>query len=180
MALIPIIGRSRRQIVSDDERAPRRGFQNPFTLFLYPDVTLLLFLNAIAYAVLYAVTASMSTLFKETYPFLDETAIGLSFLAVGGGMLIATLINGRLLDREYRRVRDKMIRNLKTAAGEKSTSLKAEDVTKEENFPIEYVRLRVIPLYLCIFVCSVTPYGWVLHQRVSLAVPLILHLFGEF
>lgn len=177
--LIPIIGRSKQNMASDIEIPPRRGFQNPFTLFLYPDVDLLLALNAITYAVLYAITTTLSTLFKEAYPELDETELGLCFLAIGGGMLISTLLNGRLLDRDYRRTREKMVANLKTLEAEKGLVMQPEDVTKEENFPIELVRLRLLPIYLVIFITCVVPYGWVLRQRVSLAVPLILQIMSK-
>jgi len=49
---------------------------------------------------LYAVIASISTLFKETYTYLDlnETSLSLCFYAVSEEMLIATFINGSLLD----------------------------------------------------------------------------------
>lgn len=93
--------------------------------------------------------------------------------------MCSTLINGRLLDSEYRHTREKMIRNLKTLEAEKGVTMLPEDVTKEENFPIEFVRLRLLPLYLIAFICCVVPYGWVLQQRVSLAVPLILQIISE-
>jgi hypothetical protein len=177
-ALIPIIGRSKQQ-ASDAERPPRRGFQNPFTLFLYPDISILLVLNGIIYAILYGVTASISVLFQSAYPFLTETDIGLCFLGMGGGMLLATLTNGRLLDREYRIVREKMIKNLEAIGMEKGQELKPEDVTREEYFPIELARLRLLPVYLLISSACSIGYGWSVEKRVSLAVPLILHVISE-
>jgi len=174
--LIPIIGRSREQ-TPDCERPPRRRFQNPFALLLYPDIALLLALNAIAYAVLYGITATISSLFQIAYPSLSETDIGLCFLALGGGMLIATLTNGRVLDNEYRNIKEKMIRNLRTIQVEKGEAAQPGDVTKDEYFPIEYARLRLLPFYLIIDIICTIGYGWSLQRRVSLAVPLILHIF---
>lgn len=176
-ALVPIIGRSRWKAEADVERPPPRNFQNPLTLFLYPDVTLLLSLNAIVNSVYYAVTASLSTIFQQTYPHLSETETGLCYLALGGGMLIASVTNGRLLDRDYRKVREEMLRKRTTA--EKGSVLAPEDVSKDEEFPIELARIRMLPLYLIIFICCVLPYGWALQQRVSIAVPLILQIFSE-
>ncbi|KAH9937306.1 major facilitator superfamily domain-containing protein [Fomitopsis serialis] len=150
---IPVIGRKRKSSAPLDPSARplRRGFINPFRLFLLPDVSLLLFFNGVVYAVFYGVTTSISTLFQDTYPYLTETEVGLCFLAIGGGMLIGGIVTGKVIDREYRRVKDQMI-----AASEKETDpekkLSPEEVTKEEHFPIEKARLRLMPLYLGLFV----------------------------
>lgn len=175
LPLIPVIGRSRQNVTPQDPStrpAPRR-FNNPFVLFLYPDITLLLLFNGIVYAVFYGVTTSISTLFKTTYPYLSETEIGLCFLAIGGGMLIGGVFTGRLVDKEYRRAKRQML-----AAQEKETDpekrLSPEDVTKEEHFPIERARLRLMPLYLGIFVAICIGYGWALDKKANIAAPLIL------
>ncbi|KAJ7162206.1 hypothetical protein C8R46DRAFT_1222349 [Mycena filopes] len=44
--------------------------------------THLLLINAVVYAVVYGVTASISSLFHDTYPWLSETKLGLCFLTV--------------------------------------------------------------------------------------------------
>ncbi|OSX67227.1 hypothetical protein POSPLADRAFT_1051377 [Postia placenta MAD-698-R-SB12] len=175
LPLIPVIGRSRQNVTPQDPStrpAPRR-FNNPFVLFLYPDITLLLLFNGIVYAVFYGVTTSISTLFKTTYPYLTETEIGLCFLAIGGGMLIGGVFTGRLVDKEYKRAKRQML-----AAQEKETDpekrLSPEDVTKEEHFPIERARLRLMPLYLGIFVVICIGYGWALDKKANIAAPLIL------
>ena len=178
--LIPIIGRKRRGSVSKPAaRPPKRGFQNPLKLFLYPDVTLLLFFNGVVYAVFYGVTTSISVLFQDTYPFLSETEVGLCFLAIGGGMLFGGVVVGRIIDREYRRVKVQMI-----AASEKEPDpdkrLRIEDITKEENFPIEKARLRLMPVYLATFVAMCIVYGWLLDAKVNIAGPLIIQIVCEF
>ena len=58
--LIPVIGRT-RQNTDEVTRPPRRGFANPLLLFLYPDVTLTLFFNALVYSLFYCVIATIST-----------------------------------------------------------------------------------------------------------------------
>ena len=55
----------------------------------------MLLFNATLYAVFYGVTASISTLFSDIYPFLNQTDIGLCFLGIGGGMAIGSVIGGR-------------------------------------------------------------------------------------
>ncbi|EIN12517.1 MFS general substrate transporter [Punctularia strigosozonata HHB-11173 SS5] len=134
------------------ERAPAKHFANPFELFLYPDLDFLLVFFALVYAVLYGVIASMSSLFAVAYPFLDETDLGLLFLAIGGGMVVGTATMGKVLDWEYRRIRNGL----------------------EENFPIEKARLRLIPFLLIIYAGCVLGYGWCLQDRMHISVPLIL------
>ncbi|KAI0727810.1 major facilitator superfamily domain-containing protein [Fomitopsis betulina] len=178
--LIPVVGRNREGDVSDPAaRLPKRSFHNPLRLFLLPDVTLLLFFNGVVYAVFYGVTTSISVLFEQTYPYLSETDIGLCFLAIGGGMLFGGVAAGRIIDKEYRRVKTQMI-----AASEKELDpdkrLKIEDITKEENFPIEKARLRIMPLYLATFVTTCIIYGWLLEAKVNIAGPLIIQIVLGF
>ncbi|KAL6298706.1 MFS general substrate transporter [Sparassis latifolia] len=175
--IIPVIGRHVEESSDHASRPPPKGFANPFVLFLYPDVTLLLLYNAIVYAVFYGVTTSISTLFSSTYPYLSETEIGLCFLAIGGGMLIGGVITGKLLDRDYRRYKEKMLLALEETGNEK---MRPEDVMKEENFPIERVRLHLMPYYLSLFVVTCIGYGWCLDAKVSIAGPLILSFIIGF
>lgn len=91
-------------------------------------------------------------------------------------MLIAVVINGRLLDRQYRMIKEKMIMNLDTLRVESGEALRPEDVTRDEYFPIEYARLRMLPIFLAVLSVCTIGYGWSLEQRVSLALPLVLHV----
>ncbi|EKM49547.1 uncharacterized protein PHACADRAFT_214109 [Phanerochaete carnosa HHB-10118-sp] len=175
--LLPIIGRDRIGGSDDDvERPPKAKFRNPFRILFYPDVFILLIFTGFLNALFYAMTASISTLFSVTYPYLSETTIGLCFLAIGGGMLAGSLVNGRVLDLEYRRVQ----RNLERRAREDPEyDVPLEDVTKDEHFPIEYARFRTMPVYFVICVSVAIGYGWALQSKVNIAVPLILQIiFG--
>ncbi|KAI8981383.1 MFS general substrate transporter [Trametes punicea] len=170
--LIPIIGRT-AQDVDPSDKAPRRGFANPLILFTYPDVSLLLFFNALVYAVFYGVTATISTLFQPTYPFLNETDTGLCFLAIGGGMLIGGVVTGEILDREYQRVKRKLICKVES---DPEKRIRPEDVTREEHFPIELARLRLMPVFFAVYVAACIGYGWCLKAGVNIAGPLILQI----
>ncbi|CDO75510.1 hypothetical protein BN946_scf184935.g46 [Trametes cinnabarina] len=172
MPLIPVIGRTSQDVDLSD-RPPRRGFANPFVLFTYVDVSLLLFFNALVYSVFYGITATISTLFQPTYPFLNETDTGLCFLAVGGGMLIGGVVNGKILDHDYQRVKRNLIRRVEA---DPEAKIRPEDVTKDEYFPIEYARLRLMPLLFGIFVAACIGYGWCLQAGVNIAGPLILQI----
>ncbi|PCH33997.1 MFS general substrate transporter [Wolfiporia cocos MD-104 SS10] len=175
--LIPVIGRHRSNNALQDPstRPARRRFNNPLVLFLYPDITLLLVFNAVVYAVFYGVTTSISVLFQSTYPYLTETEVGLCFLAIGGGMLVGGIITGRVIDYEYRRTKRQVITALKKTDPEKR--IKPEDITKDENFPIEKARLRLMPFYFGLFVATCVAYGWTLDAKVNIAGPLVLQIF---
>ncbi|KAH9950874.1 major facilitator superfamily domain-containing protein [Amylocystis lapponica] len=151
------------------------GYSNPLKLFLYPDITLLLAYNSILYSLFYGVTTSISTLFHQTYPFLNETEIGLCVLAIGGGMLFGGVITGKVLDREYKRVKDAMIRDTEKET-DPEKRIAPEDVTKDEYFPIEQARLRLLPVFFGVFVAGCVGYGWTLEKKVSIAGPLVLQI----
>jgi hypothetical protein len=132
--VIPIIGRQVSQRPTVARGVTAKVFRNPFRLFLQLDILLLLALNAIVFAVFYGINASISSLFSAAYPFLDETKIGLCYLAVGGGMAMSSLIIGRVLDWEYQTFR-KRVETRITALG-----LTTADIRKEDLFPLEQVR----------------------------------------
>lgn len=171
--LLPIIGRKRIGTNDDVERPPKAKFQNPFRILFYPDVFILLFFTGFQNSLFYAMTASISTLFSVTYPYLSETTIGLCFLAMGGGMLVGSLVNGRVLDFEYRRARHNLERR---AREDPEYDVPLEDVTKDEHFPIEYARFRTVPIYFVICIAVAIGYGWALQSKVNIAVPLILQV----
>jgi predicted MFS family arabinose efflux permease len=109
-------------------------FRNPFGLFLQPDILLLLALNATAFAVFFGINASISSLFLAAYPFLDETKIGLCYLAIGGGMIMASSTMGRVLDWEYQTFRKRAEARIAVLG------LTTADIRKEDSFPLEQVR----------------------------------------
>ncbi|KAF8200056.1 major facilitator superfamily domain-containing protein, partial [Mycena galopus ATCC 62051] len=151
-AVIPIIGRD-----------GRRQF-NPLLLLLHVDVALLLLINGTVYCVFYGVTASISTIFHDTYPQLNETEIGLCFLSVGGGMVLGSLFGGKLLDWNYRKLRRAVRADDSTVA----------QVTDTRKYSADHIfstwragPLRLLPAFLALFVVSCIGYG-------CIAGPLIL------
>ncbi|EGO05326.1 hypothetical protein SERLA73DRAFT_157893 [Serpula lacrymans var. lacrymans S7.3] len=169
--LIPIVGRGR--INYSAGRPSPQPLTNPLRIFTYPDVAALLFFNGVIYAVFYGITTSISSLFVQAYPFLTETDVGLCFLAIGGGMMFGSIFMGRFLDRDYKSMKNQMIRK---AEADPEHRINPEDVTMDEHFPIEMARLRTIPIYLVIFAACTIGYGWCLQERVNLAGPLILQI----
>jgi hypothetical protein len=174
-AWIPVMSHSRTGS-SPVDKPDKEPWINPLRMLFYPDVFLLLFYNGIVYSAYYGVTASLSVVFQKSYPFLSETDVGLCFLAIGGGMIVGSVFTGKFLDRDYQSIKNQIIRRAE-ADGEKA--MRPQDVTNEENFPIERARLRTTPIYLAIFVTTTVGYGWCLEKSVNLAVPLILQIISE-
>ena len=170
---MPIVGRNRVMKHTSDA-PPREPFKNPFKMFLYPDVFILLFFNGTLYAVFYGVTASLSISFEDTYPYLTQTDIGLCFLALGGGMFLGTTVTGKLMDAYYRKIRD----NRNSQAQTEPKTIDSD--TRAEAFPIEQVRLQLMPYLIVIYTSCVIGYGWSLQAKTFIAVPLILQFISAF
>lgn len=90
-------------------------------------------------------------------------------------MLIGGVVNGKLLDREYRILKEKLIRKAKAdRESGVADALLPEDITKPENFPIELARFGKMPYYAAVYAITVIGYGWCLEAKVSIAGPLVL------
>jgi len=153
---------------------PRSRSINPFRLFTQIDVLLVLFYNAVVYSVFYAMTASLSILVAQQYPFLTEAEIGLCFLPIGLGTIIGSVATGKILDREYKRAQ--AMQEWRVQALESPVVATGPD-SSSDYFPLEKARLRLTPLYVIVFVSCTVAYGWCMETRVSLAAPLILTFF---
>jgi hypothetical protein len=173
---ISFIGRH-RVMNKSGERPPRKAFTNPLFMFTFPDVFILLVFGGTNYAVLYGVIATVAAIFQDEHPHLNETDIGLCFLSMGIGMLVGTVFSGKLMDLNYRNVRDEFYRHART------DKEKVDDKAFEKDdpaFPIEKARLQTVPYLVFIYAICVTGYGWSLHSNVSIALPLILHFISKF
>ncbi|KAI9454143.1 MFS general substrate transporter [Lactarius psammicola] len=163
-APMPIVGRH-HVTKKPGELPPRKPFTNPFMMFTYPDVFILLLFNGTFYAVFYGVTASLSTSFEEIYPYLTQTDIGLCFLAIGGGMFVGTTLTGKLMDAHYRKIK-----------GQPQPKKAIDPGSLPDSFPIERARLQIMPYLIVLYTSCVIGYGWSLQARTSIAVPLILQV----
>jgi hypothetical protein len=133
--IIPLVGR-RRNDFPPSPTPPKPRYKNPLPILFNVDILLLLIFNGMFAAVYFGVTASISTLFHEIYPFLNQTQLGLCFLTIGSGMIVGSTLSGRLLDWDFQRV--KKLELAKRALEEKSSVAPDEDLG---NFPLE----RVLP-----------------------------------
>ncbi|KAJ7140847.1 MFS general substrate transporter [Mycena epipterygia] len=175
--VIPIIGRHSIQSPATVDKstaasAGRKKFQNPLLLLLHVDIILLLVINGVIYSVFYGITASISSIFHDAYPQLNETELGLCFLTLGGGMVIGSLFCGRVLDWDYQNVRRSML-----TQDSQQEQLNEKAGKTDNAFPIEKARMRLLPGLIAVFATSCIGYGWCIDRRTSIAGPLIL-LFG--
>ncbi|XWW99343.1 hypothetical protein V2A60_007352 [Cordyceps javanica] len=124
---------------------------------------------AVYYTVWQMSITAMSSLFKDRYG-LSEIQIGLTFIANGVGCMLGTLVTGRILDADYRRVKAKL-------ATTTTTGHPADDGSDEASslFPIETARLRLIPLFSLLQCLSLLLFGWTIQypRSVPIAVPII-------
>jgi predicted MFS family arabinose efflux permease len=144
-----------KEAFGPDSRAKPKHSVNPFVLFTYPDVIVLLSFTGLVYAVNYTITATISSSFARNYPQLSETVLGLCYLPVGAGMILGSTMTGKMLDWEYARIKER----------------------SGDNFTIEHARLRFMPFYLGLFIVCVIGWGWAIQTAVHIAVPLILAVF---
>ncbi|TVY80298.1 Itaconate transport protein, partial [Lachnellula suecica] len=154
-----------------DELARKRGpvrFPNPLETLVVAfekEGFLVLFFAGIVYAGFYAIITGMPSQLKDIYGF-DDLKVGLMYLPISGGSLVAAFTQGKIIDwswfREGRRV------------GIKVTKSRQQDLT---HFPVEKARLQVAIPMLALTVIFTIIYGWILHFRTSLAGPIIMLFF---
>lgn len=134
---------SRRDLESDGSVLPsppldgsEMGWKvpNPWSslrlLFARP-VGLLLFANGVVFGSYYAMTAGIPAEFQKVYQ-LDDFAIGLCFLPAGLGSLFSAVLNGFVVDWNYRR--------MSRVPGETANNGIKQDILL---FPVERARLQI-------------------------------------
>lgn len=148
----------------------------PLRILVSKQAAPIIFFLAIYYAVWQMSITVMSSLFEQRYG-LGETQIGLTFIANGMGSMIGTLVTGKILDVDYRRVKAKhearsQRPDIETGGG----NLTRRTTTHpEDHFPLEQARLRLVPLFSLFQCLSILLFGWTIQysHRVHIAVPII-------
>ena len=140
-------------------------FPNPLkTIYIIgeKDVALVLFYNSLIYTAFYDVMASMPVMFKQTYGF-NDLEVGLCYLPFGAGCAITSFVNGKLLDRNYKKIAKRIGFAIDRKHG--------DDL---RHFPIEEARLGIIWPILGVGLVSILCYGWAMEKNAHLAAPLVL------
>lgn len=152
---------------STDQFAPKKHVDifGPLKILLSNHAAPIIIFLAIYYGVWQMSITAMSSLFESRYN-LTEVQIGLTFIANGVGSMVGTLITGKILDKDYRRVKAKY---------EASLDTERRESTQEENFPLEKARLRLVPTFSLLQCLSILLFGWAIQHphKVHIAVPIV-------
>jgi multidrug resistance protein len=138
------------------------------TLLFQKELGLLLFYSSIVFAGFYAIATAMPSQLQENYG-LNDVEVGLMYLPLAIGSIVAAFIVGPTQNRNYRRHAAKM-------------GLPPVDRSRQDdltNFPIERARLEVgLPL-LALSAIVILSWGWAMQTRAHLAVLcLLMFLMG--
>nr|A0A348HAY7.1 RecName: Full=MFS-type transporter phiL; AltName: Full=Phomoidride biosynthesis cluster protein L [fungal sp. ATCC 74256]BBG28509.1 putative transporter [fungal sp. ATCC 74256] len=140
-------------------------------LFEYPTSPVIIF-NGLSYAIYYAITSSLSYSFHDNYYF-DDIHVGLSYIPIGVGTIIAALGNGFVVDWNYRRLANK--------AGIDIDQGRHMDYEtgKRLGFSIEKARLQIAVPAVVVACISMLGYAWTMSLRLPPIIPLLcLFVFG--
>ncbi|KAL5003856.1 major facilitator superfamily domain-containing protein [Aspergillus recurvatus] len=145
----------------------------PLRMLLSNSAAPIIIFLAVYYAVWQMSITAMSSLFKSRYG-LSEVQIGLTFIANGVGSMVGTLITGKILDADYRRVEAKYDASFESDL-EQTASQPPSRSEREENFPLEKARLRLIPIFALAQCLSIILFGWTIQyaNKVHIAVPIV-------
>ncbi|KAK8250974.1 major facilitator superfamily domain-containing protein [Phyllosticta capitalensis] len=152
-------------------RSRQCHFPNPFSalrIIVEKDVSLVLFSLSIIMAGFFCLLVPLPDLFARKYSF-NDVQIGLCFIPFSAGAMIGTIVCGRFLDYNFRRV-----------ARARGFPIDRKRATDLRNFPIEMARLQVVMGPLLVGAATVLVWGWVLSQKTTLAAPLVVLFIGGF
>lgn len=122
----------------------------------------ILLIASVIYLCFILVAATLAPLFKDIYHY-NDLQIGLCYLPYGFGCCITSVVQGYILDWNYRRIAKKIGYGMNTKS--------REEMAK---FPIESARIQTLYPFLLLGVASLIGYGWALQVQTSVAVPLVL------
>ncbi|CAL3964049.1 unnamed protein product [Diplocarpon coronariae] len=158
----------RRLAQEELARGRKLRWPNPLKtvrIIMEKDMAVVLIYNSLIYTAFYDIVASIPRLFQEIYGY-NDLQIGLCYIPFGAGCALASVINGKMLDRNYKRVARKV--------GFKIDRKRGDNLS---GYPIERARLEIIwPILYFGLACNLC-YGWVLEKNANLALPLILQFF---
>lgn len=162
---------------SDAERAPlpprkHIDITGPFRVLVSKYAAPIIVFLAIYYAVWQMSITAMATLFKTQYG-LSETDVGLTYIANGVGSMIGTLVTGKILDVDYRRVKEKFDAQSHPNNDTHDEALERRVTNPETHFPLEKARLRLVPIFATAQCLSILLFGWTVNYNVHIAVPIV-------
>ncbi|EJT52221.1 multidrug transporter, Qdr2p [Trichosporon asahii var. asahii CBS 2479] len=125
----------------------------PIRIVFYPEVFVTLLFLSLHYGTWQMTITAQASLFAKVYG-LNDLQNGLTFLANGFGCMLGTLTTGKILNHDYRRVKD---------------GFTGDPV----DFPIEHARLRTVWLWSPLQWFGVLLFGWTLDRQLHIAAPIV-------
>ncbi|KAI0478150.1 major facilitator superfamily domain-containing protein [Xylaria cf. heliscus] len=137
-------------------------FLSALTLLFEKELFLLSTYGGLLFAGLYAVGTAAPSLFAKYYNYNGLT-IGLLYLPLAAGSVVAVLLVGKALNWNFQRHAKRL----------KITVNKGQLMDLSE-FPIERARIEVLVLPFLLSVLVITAWGWTVENRVSIGVVVVL------
>lgn len=134
-----------------------------------------IFRGFLSYMNWYCFLTSFAADFRFTYR-LSTIELGLCYLPNGLACVIGLLMAGRIQNRDFRIVAERVVANA-TSEGEKQIPKSRADIRELTHFPIEKARLRSIPIPLTISALGYLLYAWATQYHLHIAVPLVASFF---
>ncbi|CZR57059.1 related to synaptic vesicle transporter SVOP and related transporters (major facilitator superfamily) [Phialocephala subalpina] len=159
------------------EATPKKRFTiksiiDPLKLLREKDVIMTLLFGSIVYTVWSMVTSSTTALFQDIF-HLNDLQVGLVFLPNGAGTVSGSILMGKIMDWDYRKV-EKVYKAEKGIP--ESTKLNKKELL---DFPLEKARLPQMWWIILLFTISTALYGFSLKLN-QMALPLILQFIIAF
>ncbi|KAI8065027.1 major facilitator superfamily domain-containing protein [Thamnidium elegans] len=145
--------RQTQVIIFDDQpRFKPISFLKPFQYLLEKDVIIILMFSGLHFMSYYCFMVTTTKQFSLNFQ-LSTIQIGLCFLGLGGGTIVGSFLHGKILDRDFKKVKSER---------------------PDLELPYYYARLRSI--WYCIICEQVLTllYGWLYYIHAPLAVFLVL------
>ncbi|CAG8946772.1 unnamed protein product [Penicillium salamii] len=146
-------------------------FPNPlmsFAVLLERDALIIIaYVGLILFSTI-ALLTSTANHFGDLYGF-NELQIGLCFLPFGISACFGSILYGKVIDHNYKRIAQRLGLPIDRKKG-----------YNLRGFPVEHARLQLFFPVMTIGIAALIPYGWVLQQRVNLAAPLVLQFIMGF
>ncbi|CAG7925789.1 unnamed protein product [Penicillium olsonii] len=137
----------------------------PLILVWHPNSIIILLVTGVIMGGNMTVLSSITEIYTAQYG-LDELEIGLCYITLGTGSIVASVITGRLLDWNYKRMAAKL-----------ASDPTSEHVGTADSVPVEKSRSMItIPLVILGSV-TVLAFGWVLKYGEPLPAPEVLLFF---
>ncbi|KAI0478375.1 multidrug resistance protein [Xylariaceae sp. FL0804] len=156
---------------SKNARAPAHQWRLPnpmrsLTILLRKDNAVIILACGLLYTAYTCINASLSVLFIDMYQ-LNQWQAGLIYLPFGLGGTASTFFSGPLMNKAYRRCREKY--------GLPTDIARGDDL---DEFPVEKARYSVIWIPMILTGLVIVGYGWLLEYHQHMAILLCLQFLA--